>query len=61
MEALIDKMGDKLLQRKTRTPIKKIAVMEAMNLFYSLSDTACIAEAGKLWHTLAETLREANI
>ena len=61
MEALIDKMGDKLLQRKARTPIKKIAVMEAMNLFYSLSDTACIAKDRKIWHALADTLREAKI
>ena len=54
-------MAEKLLQRKARTPIKTIAVMEAMNLFYSLSDTACIAEDGKLWHALADTLREAKI
>ena len=54
-------MGDKLLQRKARTPIKKIAVMEAMNLFYSLSDTACIAKDRKIWHALADTLREAKI
>ena len=54
-------MADTLLQRKARTPIKKIAVVEAMNLFYTLSNTACIAEAGKLWHALADTLGESNI
>ena len=54
-------MADKLLRRKARTPIETIAVMEAMNLFYSLSDTACIAEHGKIWHALADTLGEAKI
>ena len=61
MEAPFEKMADKLLRRKARTSIETIAVMEAMNLFYSLSDTACIAEDGKIWHALADMLREAKI
>ena len=58
MEALIDKMADTLLQTKAMTPIKTIGVVEALNLFCFL---VYLGGMEKLWHTLTDTLAEANI
>lgn len=60
MEALIETMADTLLERKGSTLIIAIAAVEAMKLFYILSDMACNGEArSKHLVTWQRTVRHA--
>ena len=55
MKALIDTKADTLLERKAKTLIKTLCAVEAMKLLFTLPDTVCKTEAGKLRHKLANT------
>ena len=60
MQELIATKADRLLKRWTKTLIKTLGALQAIKPLFTLSDTVCQREAGKLRHTLANTVAEAK-
>lgn len=55
MEAPIDAMADRLLEKKAKTLLETLGDVKAIKLLYTLVDTVGKTEAKKLQHTLANT------
>lgn len=60
MEELIDRKAGRLLKRETKTLIKPLGALHAIKPLFTLSDTVCQREAGKLRHALGKTVAEAK-